>query len=266
VGKWIREKLFSRADRVLMMSATILNVSTFLESVGVDPSEALFLRCGSSFPVENRLIHVVPVADLSYAAQGRDLPALTDAMGLVLDEYPEERGIIHTHSYAVTQAVEQNLRYSHGERLLVQGKKTRRDELLARHEKMGNGVLVAPAMHQGLDLKDELCRVSIMAKVPYPSMKDPQIAARMKVDQGWYGWLTALKLVQSYGRGTRSMVDYSDTVVLDKSFMSFVRRNRATLPTWFTEAIREHATMADCVKALRASRAKRVTAALSVPA
>lgn len=257
VGKWVAKKLLSRGKRVLVLSATILDIATYLATIGADPKETGFIQVPSTFPVENRLIHYVPVADLSYKAGERDYPALMDAVGTVMDVFHDQRGIIHTHSDKLLKQVDMRLGGRYGDRLLVQSKEERREALLARHEQSTNGVLVAPAMHEGLDLKDDLGRWQVMLKVPYPSMGDPQIKARMAIDREWYGWLTSLKTVQTYGRIVRSAVDYGDTVVLDAGFGDFVKRNKARLPDWFRDAIRTYSSVAELKRALQASRERR---------
>ena len=73
--------------------------------------------------------------------------------------------------------------------------------------------------------------------MPYPSTADPQIKARMEMSAGYYEWLTALKLVQSYGRTVRSEEDYADTFIVDAQFKRFLGENRDLMPTWFLEAI-----------------------------
>jgi Rad3-related DNA helicase len=40
-------------------------------------------------------------------------------------------------------------------------------------------------------------------------MTDKVIKERMNLDQKWYGWLTALKMVQSIGRSVRSKTDWA---------------------------------------------------------
>jgi Rad3-related DNA helicase len=92
-------------------------------------------------------------------------------------------------------------------------------------------------MHEGLDLKDDLGRFQIICKVPYPSIKDPQIAKRKEESSDYYAWLTATKLVQQYGRIVRHVDDYGITYILDSDFKFFAYHNGEMLPDWFTEAI-----------------------------
>ena len=110
--------------------------------------------------------------------------------------------------------------------------------MLRFHANSGNTIIVAPAMHEGLDLIDALSRFQIICKVPFPNQyEDKQLAARMEVDPQFYQWLTALKLVQSTGRSIRSEEDWAHTYIVDESFGWWYERNKSMLPAWFKEAV-----------------------------
>jgi Rad3-related DNA helicase len=236
VSEFVAKKLIARNDRVLIMSATILDPDAFLKSIGVPREDAHVIQTGSSFPVENRPVHVFPVADLSWKTAGSDHPKLVKAVRAILEKHKGQRGIIHSHTFKLTELLRRELGHEFP-RLIFQSDGDDRASLLDRHARSLDGVLVAPAMHEGIDLKDDLSRFQIILKLPYPDMKDAQIAARMRVDPPWYGWITALKLVQSSGRSVRSADDHADTYILDKGFRNFRQRNYRALPKWFTESI-----------------------------
>ena len=113
-----------------------------------------------------------------------------------------------------------------------------RDEVISEHVNSSKPtVLISPSLHTGLDLKDDLSRFQIITKVPYPSEGDRWTEAKRKIDEDWYYWQTALKLVQGYGRSIRSKEDWAKTYVLDSAFVYFVKKNGNILPEWFTQAI-----------------------------
>jgi ATP-dependent DNA helicase DinG len=73
-----------------------------------------------------------------------------------------------------------------------------RDEVIYQHENsIRPTVLISPSLHTGLDLKDNLSRFQIITKVLYPNKSDRWINAKREVDEEWYYWQTALKLVQA---------------------------------------------------------------------
>jgi len=110
--------------------------------------------------------------------------------------------------------------------------------MLEEHAKSKNGVIIAPAMHEGVDLHGDLSRFQIICKVPYANcFDDKQLAARVEVDRKFYTWITALKLVQSYGRSVRSVDDHAKTYIIDEAIYKFLRDANKMLPDWFKEAI-----------------------------
>lgn len=244
VAEYVRQYFLSRADRFLFLSATVLDVHTFAKSIGVDAKEVYYITMGSNFPVENRRVHLYPAADMSWKAQGRDNDRLETTLRSILRKHAGQRGIIHTHTGKLVDFIQERLGAEFGRRLICQSGKVKREDLLLQHAESRDGILVAPAMHEGLDLKGDLSRFQILLKVPWPDMKDPQIAARMKVDPDWYSWLALLKFVQSCGRSVRSETDYAETYVLDTGAKNFCRRTQGNMPKWFLEGLVEH-TVAD---------------------
>jgi Rad3-related DNA helicase len=228
--------IFSSGRHILMMSATILSPRSICDSLGIDTSQTYSVRYGSRFPVKNRPIYFMPVGSLSFKHKHKTLPLIVRAVDAILDRYKGKRGIIHTHNFEIARLILAGSKYKG--RLLFQQDWASKTEMLKEHAERTDTVIVAPAMHEGLDLKDDLGRFQIIIKVPYPSMKDnPQLEARMKDSQEYYDWLTALKLVQSYGRAVRSETDWAHTYILDADFGWFKKKAEHLLPQWFTDAI-----------------------------
>ena len=232
--------LFSFGKRILLLSATILDVDVMSRSLGIDRNEIAAYRMKNRFPVKNRPIYYTPVA---YMTGGKDkmhewIPKLLSGIERILDEYPDKRGIIHTHNNAIMEAVSTKLHKKYFSRLITQREFPDKKDLLLVHSKRPNSVIVAPAMHEGINLVDDLSRFQIICKVPYANFfENEQLARRVKVDPKYYQWMTALKLIQSYGRSVRSETDYADTFILDQAFNKFVKDAKNLLPGWFLEAI-----------------------------
>jgi RAD3-like DEAD/DEAH box helicase len=62
--------------------------------------------------------------------------------------------------------------------------------------------------------------------------------AKRQVDEEWYYWQTALKLMQANGRSVRSKDDWAKTYILDSAFSYFVKKNINIFPYWFRQAIK----------------------------
>jgi ATP-dependent DNA helicase DinG len=233
--------VFSKCEKTLMMSATILDPDAFCSSIGLVPKDVKIIRVDSDFPVGNRPIQTLGVAYLNYANLQKDEVklAISNAIDKIMTYHRDYKGIIHTTSYEQLNFIRENVSEGNRRRLLITDPELERDEVIAKHAGSKKPtVLISPSLHIGLDLKDDLSRFQIITKVPYLSLADRWIDEKRKRNEQWYTWQTALKLVQGYGRSIRSKEDWAITYVLDAAFGHFVFRNRDILPDWFRAAIR----------------------------
>jgi len=245
--------LFEKCSKTLIMSATILNHKTFCRSVGLIPPEekgqkddnnnkVKFIQVQSDFPIEKRPIYPLNIAYLNF--NNLQLQEVKSSIAKTIDNlmslHKNDKGIIHTTSYDQLNFIKENLSTTNARRLIVTDPEIQRDEIIKQHtyNPIKPTVLISPSLHTGLDLKDELSRFQIITKVPYPNKSDRWTNAKRELDEEWYYWQTALKLIQGYGRSVRSKDDWAKTYILDSAFSYFVRKNRSLLPDWFIQAIR----------------------------
>ena len=240
VHGFAEELLFQHAKHILMMSATILDVNVVCKSLGLKKSEVASKRMSNRFPVENRPIYLNTVAKMT---GGKDsmhkwAPKLAEGVNKIMLTHAGEKGIIHTHNFAIMEYLLTRCTPEHKSRFLNQRDFATKTKMLEEHARRADSVIVAPAMHEGIDLVDSLSRFQILCKVPYANCFDnKQLARRVEIDRRYYTWLTALKLVQSYGRSIRSETDYAITYILDESIYKFLQDAKTMLPDWFIEAI-----------------------------
>jgi Rad3-related DNA helicase len=237
--------LFRHADRLLFMSATILDVGVWARNLGFAVEEVELVQVPCDFPVENRLIYKDYAGNMGHKyfsprenPKDPTEPKFVRKVSEIIDRHHDQRGIVHCHSFALSKILREQIAT---DRFLFQDDFDSKEEMLAEHARRTDSVIIAPAMHEGLDLRDDLSRFQIIAKVPWPNMMDRVIKERMARDSAWFAWLTALKTVQSYGRSVRSKTDWAVTYVLDAGFEQFLLRNGRFLPGWFHEAIRRGA-------------------------
>lgn len=232
--------LFKNSKRILMMSATILDVDVMCRSLGISRSEVAAYRMKNRFPVKNRPIYIKPAAKMT---GGKDkmaiwMPKMIKAVDDICFKYPDKKGIIHTHNFAIMNALLEKCKPAISKRFITQKEYPDKAHLLKAHQQADNSIIVAPAMHEGLNLIDDLSRFQIICKVPYANFyENKQLARRVEVDQKYYTWLTALKLVQSYGRSIRSETDFADTYIIDEAILRFINDAKNMLPSWFMEAL-----------------------------
>jgi ATP-dependent DNA helicase DinG len=235
--------VFEKCSKTLIMSATILNSQAFCRSIGLPPDEVKFIQVESDFPSENRPIYPMNTAYLNYNSLKLEEVKvnINRTIDNLMNLHRNQKGIIHTTSYEQLNFIKENISNTNARRLLVTDPQIQRDEVIAEHVKSSTKptVLISPSLHTGLDLKNELSRFQIITKVPYPNKGDRWTNAKSQMDQEWYYWQTALKLIQAYGRSIRSKDDWAKTYVLDSAFGYFIKKNKNILPDWFTQAIKD---------------------------
>lgn len=230
--------LFNKAEKFLFMSATMLDTDTFCRVLGIPSSQVAIKRLPSTFPKENRpIVTSYNIGSINKSNLEDKLPKLVETTDKLLDKHVEEKGIIHGHTYRICNFIYDNL-FSKRERIIFPKRASEQKEALKKHFSTKEPtILLSPSMAEGVDLKDDASRFQIVAKIPFAYLGDPVLKRRMELYPGYYEMLTALTLVQQYGRSIRSETDSAITYILDDAFKFFVNRNRHIFSPWFLEAI-----------------------------
>lgn len=235
-------KIFRKVFRfpTVFLSATLLSKIGFEAMTGIVPQQLDWFAVDSPFPAENRKIHFhwrLGSQALNYGNQSREMSNVQERIKEILDKHANDKGIIHTHTYKNAETLYNALFSKYSKRLLFPKTAAEQKQCLEIHAASTNSVLISPSMTEGVDLKDDLCRFAIMVKVPYLPINDPVVEARMKANEEWYAYKTAMTIVQAPGRGVRSETDYADTYLVDPGFAGFFARSRKHFPEWFLKSI-----------------------------
>jgi len=176
VSPFAEQTLFKLGSHVLLMSATVINPKIYAESLGISPDQYVSITKESPFPVENRPIFAFPIGNMSADHIDETLPKMVEALREILKEHKSVKGIVHCHSFKVSNYIRKNLRSS---RLIFHDSHDRDDALRKHLESKEPTVLFSPSMSEGVDLRDDLARFQILLKVPYPSLGDKLVRKRM---------------------------------------------------------------------------------------
>lgn len=235
VSRFSEERLFRFGQKILCMSATILDNATFCRSVGIPASDAEHLIVPSPFAIENRLVHFMPVGSMSRKCIDETLPKLVEAVRVILEQHKNEKGIIHAASFKVANYIKSHVC---SKRLLLHDADNRSQVL--EHHKMTDKptVLLSPSMAEGVDLVGDCSRFQIVCKIPYPSLSDAVIVKRMQNDATWYALVTARTLIQSLGRSVRNEHDHAVSYILDKDWERFYAKNKHMFSGDFSKLLR----------------------------
>lgn len=230
LSKYSHKVLFRSGARLLMMSATVVDKDVFCDSLGLPRDDVAYLRIPSPFPVENRPIHVISVGSMSKDNIDKTLPVMVEAVRMILDKHPNDKGIIHTANYKVAKHILENLK---SPRILTHDSMNRDDVLKRHYTSHEPTVLMSPSMMEGVDLADEASRFQILCKVPFPYLGDLVVKKRMERNKMWYPYMTAKSIIQLFGRSIRNEKDHAVSYILDSDWDRFYSRNCDMFPQDF---------------------------------
>jgi Rad3-related DNA helicases len=242
--RWGANWIGGVADRVLAMSATLISGDQVAHDLGLDVDGTVAtVSIDTSFPPENRPVYLAPVADMRAGKTGASREAvgrMARAIRTIMRRSPGERVLVHTHSYRQNEALYGELRAE--PRVLTYRSAQGRDLTLAAFMERPGAVLLAPSLERGVSLDDDLCRVQVITKVPFPNKGDKVVAARLygsgATGRRWYMAETVRSIVQASGRAVRHQDDWAECWILDSAFGDLWRRERALFPRWWQRAVR----------------------------
>lgn len=231
------------ADLRIFMSAYPGPKSVFCRSLGIDPDGVAWLNLSSTFPVEHRPLHLLLLGSMSLKNMEHTLPSLCRQCERIISAHPNEKGVLHCNSYKLGDRLFEFLSgtAAAAPRLIYPRNARERDLAFDRHVRSPSPtVLLSPSMTEGFDMKDDISRWQIIAKIAWPYLGDKQVFAKKERDPEWYVMQAVMTLIQAVGRNTRSEKDTGITYLLDSDFLKLYEHHRDFFPRWFTESFVWH--------------------------
>jgi Rad3-related DNA helicase len=231
------EYLWRHGKKFVLMSATFPPKMVLAKCLGIDTSDMDYFEIPSQFPVENRPVYCWPVANMTAKTTNMELPKLISAVKLIVDHYPDVKGIIHAVSYSLANKIIDGV---DSLRLITHNSKDRQeviDRFTTSDEPL---VLISPSLERGISLEEDKCRFIIICKAPFLYLGDKVVNARLfssKIGQMWYTSSMLLTVCQMAGRGVRSSEDTADTYILDLKVKEAIQKNPSFLPSWWLDAL-----------------------------
>lgn len=239
------ELVWRHGKKFLLMSGSVISPKSLINECGYTGPDWRGIGMDSTFPVDNRLVVVKPVANITRASGDVERQKMCREVSELIDKYPNDRILVHTVSYDLAKMITAYLQFgpyeSMGRAILTYINSAGREAALAEYKQSARGVLVAPSMDRGIDLPGDLCRVQIIVKVPFPNLGDKQVSARMHSQGGqqWYAIQTVRTIMQMCGRGVRSDTDHAITYILDSQFRSNIwTKSQGLFPRWWRDGVR----------------------------
>ena len=239
VAPYAEDLLWRHATKFVVMSATIISADHFARDLGLGPEDVAMIDLPSGFSVKRRPIYQVPAANVTHKNKDTAYPRLVQMLDDIADQHPSDNILAHTVSYDIAGYVSKHLRRNKS-RVITYANSQERAKALELFKQSTGKILVAPSMDRGVDLPDDLCRVVVILKVPYPYLGDRQISARFHDGargRAWYTVETIRAICQMTGRGMRHEKDWCITYILDRQFQSIFERSSYLFPGWWKDAL-----------------------------
>jgi len=230
----LSKHIFDYADKVILMSATIIDHSHYAKSLGI--TNYTYVEEESDFDPKKSPIMVSSNFRLNYKNLKIELPKVCAQIKQIVDHHKDDKGIIHTHTQEITNYLQ--TKFTDSDRYLYRDIVTNNEAILKQHSSTDMPtVLVSPSLTYGIDLKDDLARFQIIIKLPFLPLGSKRIKKMFEQDSVWYENKMLNAVVQACGRATRSKDDHSVTYILDGNFINVLKRAKNKLPKHFIDRI-----------------------------
>ena len=188
VNKIAPDLLDSISRQRIFMSATILDIDTFLSGLGLDDQKTLFVRITESpFPKENFNVHYAPCGSMSYSRREKSIPKQVKAIAGIMRKWPNKRGVVLPHTHAIRKALVEGLEDEGlGDRVITHDSNGAARTIALNEffeSKRDDLVLISTYVGEGFDFKGRLAEWLVISKVPYLFTPDPQVRQRMEQDE-----------------------------------------------------------------------------------
>lgn len=235
---YLSDKLFGSSKRILLMSATICGVDQFCKDISINRDDCGFISTPSVIPPKNRKVFSINVGSLNYKNKEEVLPKIISAMDDMIDEIESKkgsvRGIVHSVSYTNAKTIKKLSKHCNRMIIPVGSEVMDIDEILKIYD---NTIVVSPSIMEGVDLKDDLSRFQMFPKVPFLSLEDKWVKAKMEKDDVWYIRKAIMNIIQGSGRSIRTEEDWSVTVIFDSSFRRLYHKYKGLFSRWYLDAV-----------------------------
>jgi len=236
IGDRLQEDVWSRADKILLSTATVPNRSNpteWLDRIGLggDEYKTAIETVASPFPVKNRPVYTNnTVASLNSNNWQKHVGALQEKIRrLSQGRHNGQKGLVHVSSYSKADDLHNSLSD------IAVCHETGHDtgDIKDRWQTGDKDVLISPSMRQGVDLPDDECRWQVLAKVPWRPIEGRTEELKAREGRSWYEDCAAREVIQASGRAVRHKDDWAVFHILDRNFANL----KPHFPDWFSESV-----------------------------
>lgn len=222
----------------VVCSATIGDKDAFIDNMGYkyqDNSNVEYIDIESSFNFKNSPIFIDDETKVTYNNKKESLPIITNKIIDILIYHKNENGMIQTGSYEISKYVYEALPLYLKHRVLTYSNVKEKTEAIKKIKNDTNYVIMGPSIVEGIDLPGKLCSFVIIAKIPYLSLGDMYVRAKMRIFKKWYNITTMNAILQGIGRGNRFANDKSNVYIIDGCFKRIYAYTKKYWPKYITD-------------------------------
>lgn len=227
-------------QKMVFLSGTFPDVESTAIEMGIPLEECAFLSLPTTFPKSIRPFVYMPVGRMNNN-WSNDEPLKKKMVRNILEilaNHPDQNGIVHTSSFAIAKWLIDELS-SNPTHQIYEHNDGNRDKVIEQF--MSNAhetkLLISPSITEGLDLKEDLGRFAIFAKVPFPYLGDSWVKKRSEISADWYQKQAVISIVQGAGRIVRDQKDFGVTYMLDESYAALYKNAAWMFPKYWKEAV-----------------------------
>lgn len=226
----------AQTKKIILMSATIGTMD--VEALGLSRERGYrvtYIEAESPIPAANRPVVLDCSASMSYAAQDRNLHLLAAYVKRIKDRHGTENGVVH-----LTYGLAHKLRKILDSSDFMWHTKENRSKVYEEFRSLppnSSKVLFACGLYEGIDLKEDIARWQILAKIPWPSLADSAVRYMAQTNERWLAWETLKVVLQFSGRVCRTPTDTGTSYVFDSSYYRLEELASDLMPKWFTDAL-----------------------------
>lgn len=214
----MRNHFHEKSNSQIFLSATIGDHLSFCDLNMIKDYD--FIEVESKFDFSKSPIAIYyPTMKMSYHEKDNSFPFNMKRMEKILKSHKNDKGIIHSGSYSLTEMIVNNTK---SDRLIPYYSSAQKDNALKKLEESTNGIIIGPSLLEGVDLKNDLSRFQIFFKVPYMSLGDVFVKKKMNKYPEWYQWETVIKIIQGLGRSIRNNKDHAKSYLIDGNFNNLI--------------------------------------------
>ncbi len=240
---FIFSRLF-RGSKNLFMSATIGDGEYLANLLGLNSLHCCYIHESSSFKKENHpFILLKESQKLSTANSNKKRETFQ-----ILEEQTRKflnllkiytlRGLILVSSFELSRLMENIAKNT--QLRVVTHTAGKSDDAIKRFiaEQQGD-VLITPSAWEGISLDDELARICLIPKLPFPMMADPIIRRKAEKYPQFLENDVLISIQQAHGRIQRNPTDWGITICFDGNFRWLKKSLKNSLEPWFLERMHE---------------------------